>query len=112
MKTRERLEFERAQKLKRLVDIRFGKIEEDCFDEQGSCWEGYQQIGMKEKDGRMVPNCVPIKENQSKQEFVIPTPEGGEAENAYISRCMSAIAGEYDTQEQALAICYAQLEKK
>jgi hypothetical protein len=24
------------------------------------CWEGYKQIGMKEKDGKMVPNCVPI----------------------------------------------------
>jgi hypothetical protein len=27
----------------------------------GPCWEGYKQIGMKEKDGKMVPNCVPIK---------------------------------------------------
>jgi hypothetical protein len=24
------------------------------------CWEGYKQIGMKEKNGKMVPNCVPI----------------------------------------------------
>lgn len=24
-----------------------------------ACWEGYVQRGMKEKDGRMVPNCVP-----------------------------------------------------
>ena len=23
------------------------------------CWEGYQQYGMKEKDGKSVPNCVP-----------------------------------------------------
>lgn len=23
------------------------------------CWEGYVQIGMKEKDGKQVPNCVP-----------------------------------------------------
>ena len=27
----------------------------------GPCWEGYEQIGMKEKNGKMVPNCVPIK---------------------------------------------------
>jgi hypothetical protein len=27
------------------------------------CWEGYRQVGMKEKDGKMVPNCVPINEN-------------------------------------------------
>lgn len=25
-----------------------------------ACWEGYTQRGMKEKDGRMVPNCVPV----------------------------------------------------
>lgn len=24
------------------------------------CWEGYVQRGMKEKDGKMVPNCVPV----------------------------------------------------
>ena len=26
------------------------------------CWEGYVQVGMKEKDGQMVPNCVPSDE--------------------------------------------------
>jgi hypothetical protein len=30
---------------------------------EGACWEGYEAIGMKELDGRMVPNCVPIKED-------------------------------------------------
>jgi hypothetical protein len=28
---------------------------------QKACWTGYTQDGMKEKDGRMVPNCVPVK---------------------------------------------------
>ena len=28
---------------------------------RGTCWVGYQQIGMKKKNGKMVPNCV--KEN-------------------------------------------------
>ena len=23
------------------------------------CWKGYQMVGMKDKDGRKVPNCVP-----------------------------------------------------
>lgn len=31
-----------------------------------TCWEGYKQEGMKEKDGKMVPNCVPIKETIKK----------------------------------------------
>ena len=26
------------------------------------CWDGYVQIGMKEKDGKQVPNCVPADE--------------------------------------------------
>ena len=25
------------------------------------CWKGYEQIGMKTKNGRQVPNCVPVK---------------------------------------------------
>ena len=27
-------------------------------EKRGTCWVGYQQIGMKKKNGRMVPNCV------------------------------------------------------
>ena len=27
-----------------------------------ACWKGYQQFGMKDKGGKQVPNCVPIKE--------------------------------------------------
>lgn len=27
-----------------------------------ACWKGYQQYGMKEKNGKQVPNCVPIQE--------------------------------------------------
>ena len=26
------------------------------------CWSGYEMIGMKKKNGRTVPNCVPVKE--------------------------------------------------
>ena len=25
------------------------------------CWDGYEMIGMKDKGGRQVPNCVPKK---------------------------------------------------
>lgn len=78
---------------------------------EGACWPGYEAIGMKDLDGRMVPNCVPIKDEQSKQSFVIPKPESGEQEDKYISRCMDAIGSEYDSQEQALAVCYSQLDK-
>ena len=26
---------------------------------KGQCWKGYKQVGMKKKNDRMVPNCVP-----------------------------------------------------
>jgi hypothetical protein len=29
------------------------------INEEAPCWKGYQQIGMKDKGGRQVPNCVP-----------------------------------------------------
>ncbi len=35
----------------------------DILDEMKPCWKGYKQIGMKEKNGKEVPNCVPIDEN-------------------------------------------------
>jgi hypothetical protein len=35
--------------------------DEDKWDnEMQKCWTGYRQDGMKEKGGRMVPNCVPV----------------------------------------------------
>jgi hypothetical protein len=27
-------------------------------EKRGTCWRGYQQVGMKKKGGKMVPNCV------------------------------------------------------
>jgi len=32
------------------------------FSSKSPCWDGYKQVGMKEKDGKMVPNCVPDNE--------------------------------------------------
>jgi hypothetical protein len=28
---------------------------------EDACWEGYEAVGMKEKDGKQVPNCVSTK---------------------------------------------------
>ena len=37
----------------------YDKVEENTMEEaRGSCWVGYKQIGMKDKGGRKVPNCV------------------------------------------------------
>ena len=35
-------------------------------DEDDPCWDGYVQLGTKMKNGKEVPNCVPIEEAQKK----------------------------------------------
>ena len=35
-------------------------------DAADPCWKGYEQVGMKEKGGRKVPNCVPKKADSDK----------------------------------------------
>src|SRR5210317_2249848 len=30
------------------------------------CWPGFKQVGMKDKNGKQVPNCVPVDEKQDK----------------------------------------------
>lgn len=34
-----------------------------------ACWKGYEQIGMKKKGKREVPNCVPKKESFTNEDF-------------------------------------------
>ena len=34
------------------------KIDESVNEKRGTCWVGYKQVGMKDKGGRKVPNCV------------------------------------------------------
>jgi hypothetical protein len=79
--------------------------------EPNPCWEGYEPIGLKE-DGS--PNCVPIKEEQSKvvkEGFPIPSPSSDEVEQDYISRCISEIVDEYPEEGQAYAVCKGEWDK-
>lgn len=32
-------------------------------NEDDPCWDGYEQVGTKKKNGKEVPNCVPVKES-------------------------------------------------
>jgi len=41
----------------------------------------------------------------------IPKPSGGETQNDYVGRCMHEIGTEYDTNEQAVAICINTYQK-
>jgi hypothetical protein len=44
---------------KNLAKARNEEIEQ--IDEKDPCWDNYTQVGMKKKNGREVPNCVPSK---------------------------------------------------
>ena len=53
---------------------------EDAWDnEMQKCWAGYVQRGMKDKGGRMVPNCVPVEkmEDLSEADLVSKSLWGG-----------------------------------
>ena len=43
---------------------------EDCFDLDEACWPGYEAIGTKIKDGREVPNCVPVEATKLSDEHL------------------------------------------
>ena len=36
-------------------------IKSGSIEEENPCWKGYTQVGMKSKNGKEVPNCVPSK---------------------------------------------------
>jgi hypothetical protein len=40
------------------------------------CWTGYEVIGMKEKNGKKVPNCVPVKEENELDEAATADAKG------------------------------------
>lgn len=40
-------------------------IEEATGDLKKTCWKGYTAVGMKTKDGKKVPNCVPVEQKHS-----------------------------------------------
>jgi hypothetical protein len=43
-----------------------------------ACWKGYEAIGTKKKNGKEVPNCVPVKEGSPAwQRKEGKNPEGG-----------------------------------
>jgi hypothetical protein len=48
--------FSNMKDLKKYID-KHGTME-SVDEARGTCWVGYQQLGMKRKGGKMVPNCV------------------------------------------------------
>lgn len=40
------------------------KINDILNEDKDPCWKGYKQLGMKKKNGKEVPNCVPVSESE------------------------------------------------
>lgn len=58
-----------VNKSEQMDDYESDNEEEDKWDNmQKACWSGYTQRGMKEKGGRMVPNCVPVEKAEDLSE--------------------------------------------
>ena len=39
-------------------------VSEEAQEIEEACWKGYTAVGMKMKNGRKVPNCVPVSEEE------------------------------------------------
>jgi hypothetical protein len=44
----------------------------DAAEDSDPCWDGYQQMGMKDKGGKKVPNCVKMEESSDHSEISVP----------------------------------------
>lgn len=52
-------------------------------EKDGPCWAGYEMVGTKMKNGKEVPNCVPIDEERNLHE------ENHEEIDEYCSACLA-----------------------
>ena len=86
------------------IQADFLYFNQEEFITPNPCQEGYEAIGTKIKNGREVPNCVPIQ-NES---FV--EPNAGEGHDDYMERCIGVEIGEGKPQDQAVAICHSKWE--
>jgi hypothetical protein len=62
----------------------------EAKDADDPCTEGYEQYGMKMKNGRKVPNCIPIQSKADEVEAAEPTPNDTESHDEYMTRCQEA----------------------
>lgn len=57
----------KAQRIGHAKTGEFNKWKRDHMaEDKDPCWVGYKQLGMKDKNGKKVPNCVPAKEEVEK----------------------------------------------
>jgi len=60
------------------------------------CWVGYKQVGMKKKEDKMVPNCVPESVEQLEEKSIPTNPQ-------LWSRAKSLAKSKFDVYPSAYA---------
>ena len=65
------------------------------------CWDGYEQYGTKDMDGREVPNCVPMKEEMK----VIELQKGINLADYPWDECIADMTERYESEEAAKRVC-------
>ena len=63
---KEQLAKESTNKLPKLSQL-MKNANEEKDDLEDACWKGYKAVGLKDKNGKKVPNCVPVKEETELQ---------------------------------------------
>lgn len=53
------------------------EVKEPTGKLKDACWSGYTAVGLKKKNGKTVPNCVPVSESAAWQRKEGKNPEGG-----------------------------------
>jgi hypothetical protein len=99
--------------------------DEDKWDNmEKKCWVGYEQRGMKEKGGRMVPNCVPVskvnemsdsmeKKKPKYEDFIKPRSGGSEPSNPKLyAAVVQAAKDKFDVYPSAVANSWVVQEYK
>ena len=99
--------------------------DEDKWDNiEKKCWVGYEQRGMKDKGGRMVPNCVPVgklnemddsmeKAKPKYEDFIKPRSGGSEPSNPKLyAAVVQAAKDKFDVYPSAVANSWVVQEYK
>ena len=71
----------------------YGQNESRIAEDSNPCWKGYKQVGMKDKNGRQVPNCVP-------NESIVREGRGVGSIQKDLGKTVEAIANELKAYKQ------------
>ena len=64
-KTLQPIEFTEAKVMDKATIEQETGVKMSAVNLEDPCWDGYEQIGWKEKNGNRVPNCVPIEASKT-----------------------------------------------